>query len=147
MISRLFTQTLIFAVCVITIASNALCEDSPDDKMAAYKMAAEIQKQLESLIEQNQKTISFLDSKAKYYKPSANSGDATAIKIVEGFEAQKERYSDNLESAETKLKGIIDIISKLKKDSDVGSIVTAEETSNTVNKQLNEATALLPKID
>ena len=136
---------IILASCIVQ--SNARCDESPDDKLKAYKIATEIRKQLEVSILENQKVIQFLDAKAKYYKPSANSGDATAIKIVEGFEAQTEKYSDNSENAETKLKGIIDIISKLKKDPDVGSIVAAEETSSDVNKQLNEASALLPKIE
>jgi len=147
MIFRTLTHALILAVSFISFENFGYCKDSPDDKLTAYKMASSIREQLESLIEQNQKAISVLDDKAKYYKPSASSGDPTANKILEGFEDQKEKLTDRLESSEKKLKDINGIISQLKNDPDVGSLVSAQETSNDINKKLNEASTLLPKLE
>ena len=146
MSKRLLKLGLLLIVACI-VQTNARCDESPDDKLKAYKLAKELRTQLLVSIRENQEVIQYLEQKSKYYKPSANKGDPTAKKIVQEFEAQKDQYSDNLEAVERKLKGINDLIDKLKKDADVGTLVSAEEISNEVSEKMKNVSDLLPKID
>jgi chromosome segregation ATPase len=136
---------LAFLSTVLLFNTSLIKAETVDEKLGAYSLIVEALPKLESQLDLINESIDLAEEKIKSNQTRAAQGHAGGKAVVELFREQLESLEGQKEEADSQLNKLNAILSDLKKDPEVGSVIVANEATRQLKQKLDKASARLPK--
>jgi septation ring formation regulator EzrA len=135
----------ILAAAVLLIGASSVIAEDAQSKLQAYQLAVSSRDQLKSALPDIDSAITQAKTKVAAYQAQKDEGDSSASILLKLFKQKLEELKKTKADTQSKIDQLQSIIDALKKDTDVGSQITASEALSQVKEKLQKASSILPK--